>query len=31
VPLSPEAFTKFVRIETERARKIIQASGARPE
>jgi tripartite-type tricarboxylate transporter receptor subunit TctC len=31
VALSPEEFTKFVRIETERARKIIQASGARPE
>ncbi|MFN9120929.1 MAG: tripartite tricarboxylate transporter substrate binding protein [bacterium] len=30
-PLSPEAFTTFVRSETERMRKIIQASGAKAE
>ena len=30
-PLSPEAFTTFVRSETERMRKIIQASGANAE
>jgi hypothetical protein len=29
--LSPEAFTTFVRSETERMRKIIQASGAKAE
>ncbi len=30
-PLSPEAFTTFVRSETERMRKIVQASGAKAE
>ena len=30
-PLSPEEFTKFVRSETERMRKIVQASGAKAE
>jgi tripartite-type tricarboxylate transporter receptor subunit TctC len=30
-PLSPEAFTTFVRSETERMRKISQASGAKAE
>jgi tripartite-type tricarboxylate transporter receptor subunit TctC len=30
-PSSPEEFTKFVRSETERMRKIVQASGAKAE
>lgn len=30
-PMSPDEFTKFVRAETERMRKIIQASGAKAE
>ena len=30
-PMSPDEFTKFVRTETERMRKIIQASGAKAE
>jgi len=30
-PMSPDAFSKFVRSETDRMRKIIQASGAKSE